>query len=191
MTVQPKLTTVAACRVAGLDRDRFNEHVASGAFGCAPKTVPGRARLFEPEDMVALRLFRELLDDGLNAKKAGDIACSVALVAKLHPDEPSISYVENYFSGGGAAFPASQVPEASKWDEVLFSGTDIRKVTTFRISKLRELIAHYTEEERAIIGPNDDPLPDEARILKNRYEYGLITSHEFAEEMSKLIGKDD
>lgn len=154
MTVQPKLTTVAACRVARLDRDRFNEHVAAGHFGCAPATVPGRARLFEPDDMIALWLFRELMDDGYNARKAGAIACAVGEAAKFNPEAPSISYVESYFPGGHA-FPSDQVPAPGEWDTVFFSGTDIRKVTTFRISKMRELIAHYTEEERSIIGRDD------------------------------------
>ncbi|MGE4324155.1 MAG: hypothetical protein AB7E60_14155 [Sphingobium sp.] len=154
MTNAPKLTTKAACRVARIDRDRFNEHVAAGHFGCAPNTVPGRARLFEPDDMIALWLFRELMDDGYNARKAGAVACAVGEAAKINPDAPSISYVESYFPGGHA-FPSDQVPDASKWNDVLFSGTDIRKVTTFRIGKLRELIAHYTEEERSIIGEDD------------------------------------
>lgn len=154
MTIKPKLTTTAACHVAGLNRDRFNEHVAAGAFGCAPNTVPGRARLFDPDDMIALRLFRELMDDGFDARRAGEIACAVALAAKLSRNERSISYVESYFAGG-SAHPTSQVPAPAEWDNVLFSGTDIRKVTTFRIGKLREIIAHYTEEERSIIGPAD------------------------------------
>jgi len=155
MPIIPKLTTQAACRVAGLHRDRFNEHVAAGHFTCAPPTTPGRARLFEPDDVLALRLFRDLLDDGFNAATAGRIACEIATAAKLHPNEPTISYVQNYFSGG-SAHPSSIVPAASEWDKVVFSGTDIRKVTTFRIGKLREMIERYTEEERAIIGEPDE-----------------------------------
>jgi len=154
MAIQPKLTTQAACRVARLHRDRFNEHVAAGHFGCAPATVPGRARLFDPDDMIALWLFRELMDDGFDARHAGTIACAVAECARFYPEAAAISYVQSYFSGG-TAHPASAVPASDEWDEVLFSGTDIRKVTTFRIGKLREMIAHYTEEERSIIGPDD------------------------------------
>ncbi|MBS9476076.1 hypothetical protein [Ancylobacter radicis] len=156
MQIVPKLTTVAACRVARLDRDRFNEHVAAGRFGCAPATVPGRARLFDPDDMIALWLFRELMDDGFDAVHAGRIACSVAECARLNPEARSISYVQDYFQPvRGRAFPSDEVPAASAWDTVKFSGTDIRKVTTFRIGKMREMIAHYTEEERAIIGERD------------------------------------
>lgn len=160
MTISPKLTAIAACRVAGIDRDRFNEHVAAGRFPCAPATVPGRARLFDPDDMIALWLFREQMDDGFDASTAGYIACEVARAAREHPEARTISYVEDYFRGArgasrGRAFPAEKVPPPDKWDSVLLSGTDIRKVTTFRIGKLREMIAHYTEEERAIIGESD------------------------------------
>lgn len=159
MSMPPKLTTQAACRVAGLHRDRFNEHVAAGNFGCAPSTIPGRARLFDPDDMIALRLFRELMDDGHDAKRAGEIACTVAQAAKLHPNDRQIAYVEDYFYSGGIAMPASEVPSPDKWDGkdalICPGGTDIRKVTTFRIGKLREIIAHYTEQERSVVGERE------------------------------------
>lgn len=160
--IKPRLTTKAACRVVGIDRDRFNEHVAAGNFQCAPATVPGRARLFDPDDMIALWLFKEFLDDGTDAKTAGALACEIAQCAKLNPDAPTVSLVYSYFPTPHA-FPTSTVPDAAEWDEVLFSGTDIRKVLTYRISKLRRMLVHYTEEERSIIGEDDDPEPPSGR----------------------------
>lgn len=156
MAVVPKLTTVAACRVARIKRDRFNEFVAAGQFNCAPGTIPGRSRLFDPDDMIALWLFRELMDDGFDARMAGDIACKVAFLARFNPDARAISYVQDYHGHDGEACLAERVPDPSKWDSVALSGKGIRKVTTFRISKLREMIAHYTEEERSIIGADDE-----------------------------------
>ncbi|MBC9207527.1 hypothetical protein IBL26_11840 [Roseomonas aerophila] len=151
-----KLTTAAACRVARIDRDRFNEHVAAGRFGCAPSTVPGRARLFDPDDMIALWLFRELMEDGFDASVAGMMACEVANAARIAPNATAITYVQSYFDkAGGHAYPADEVPASSDWDTKLFSGTDIRKATTFRIGKMRKLIEFYTEEERSIVGEND------------------------------------
>ncbi len=152
----PKLTTAAACRVARIDRDRFNEHVAAGRFRCAPSTVPGRARLFDPDDMIALWLFRDLMDDGYEAAKAGFIACEVANAARRHPDAGAITFVEDYFEPrGGNAVPADQVPTSSEWDHAFFGGTNIRKTTTFNITHLRRLIAHYTDEERSVVGERD------------------------------------
>lgn len=151
----PRLTTKAACRVARIDRDRFNEHSAAGRFPCAPATVPGRARLFDPDDMIALWLFRELMEDGYDAATAGAIGCAVALSARQNPQARTISFVQDYFGNRGFACPSDVVPDPTEWDTVYFSGTDIRKVTTFRIGKLRELIAHGTEEERSVIGEDD------------------------------------
>jgi len=149
-----KLTTSAACRVARVDRDRFNEHVAAGRFPCAPETVPGRARLFDPDDMIALCLFRELMDDGLDATRSGRIACAVAEAARRNPDEPFIAYVEYYVGKiGDTAFP-EQVLDATKRG-YLRRGLPIRKVTSFNVGKLRELIASGTDEERSIVGEND------------------------------------
>ena len=88
----PKLTTKAACRVARIDRDRLNEHIAAGVYNCAPETIPGRARLFEPNDMIGLWLFRELMDDGFDARNAGKIACAIAIAARRNSEAPAISW---------------------------------------------------------------------------------------------------
>jgi hypothetical protein len=156
MSATPKLTTTAACRVARLDRDRFNENVAAGNFQCAPATVPGRARLFDPDDMISLWLFRELMEDGFSKEWAGKIACEVGEAARRNPNAPAISFVYGYFYPvSGDAMPADEVPSSNEWDTTMLGGTDIRKTMTFNIKKLRALIAHYTEEERSIIGPDD------------------------------------
>lgn len=154
MSIVLKLTTLAACRVARINRDRLNEHVALGHFQCAPVTVPGRARLFDPDDMIALWLFRELMEDGFDAASAGVISCAVGSAARCNPTALAISYVEIY-AGTGNAYPADEVPAASEWEHKLFSGSDIRKVTTFNIAKIRRLVAHGTEVESSIIGERD------------------------------------
>ena len=154
----PKLTTVAACRVARLDRQRFNEHVSNGDYPCAPPTVQGRTRWFEnPNDLVPLMLFRQLMDDGVSPAKAGRIACAIGQVAREYPDEKIISYVDDYFYGDGTAALPSDVPAPELWDQAagFFMGTDIRKVTHHNIGKLRRLIAHYAAEEASIIGADD------------------------------------
>jgi hypothetical protein len=152
----PRLKTKAACRVAKIDRDRFNEHIAAGRFGCAPPTIPGRARLFDPDDMIALWLFRDLMEDGLGADKAGIIACTVARAARDNPDASTITFVDDYFQpSSGRAFPSEQVPHSKDWQTHLFSGTNVRKTTTFNIEYTRRMIADRTEEERSIIGEDD------------------------------------
>lgn len=155
MNLKPKISTTIACRVARIDRDRFNEAISAGFFKCAPKTIPGRARYFEPEDMIAVCLYRELLEDGMTKERAGHVACSVSNAAKRNPDADYISLVNDYFNGWGDSYPADEVPSFENWDKVNFSGSDIRKVTTFNVAKLRKLIAHYTAEELSYHGPED------------------------------------
>jgi hypothetical protein len=146
MEIVPKLTTTLACRVARIDRDRFNEAVASGHFNCAPETTPGRARIFHPEDMIALWLYRELLDDGYRKDFAGQMACAVSSAARRNPNAPTITFLQGYFGPGvGEAVTADRVPNAETWSQANFDGTDIRKTTTFNIQKLRELISFRTE----------------------------------------------
>ena len=142
----PKVSTSIACRIVGLNRDRFNEYIAAGHYGCAPSTVPGRTRLFGPDDLLTLMLFKRLMDDGYTVEAAGKIACAIGTVAQCYPEARAVSYVETYI-GSGTAMLTKDVPPAEDWDTVTISGCDIRKVTTFRIGKERDLVAHYTDEE--------------------------------------------
>ncbi|BBC74405.1 conserved hypothetical protein [Altererythrobacter sp. B11] len=152
--IKTRLATKIACRVVGLDRDRFNEHVAAGNFPCAPETIPGRARYFDPDDMIGLWLFKEFLDEGVDAPVAGRMACEIMRCARQHPDAPTISLVYHYFPSFEAV-PSTVVPEPSSWDEALLSGRDIRKVLTYRVSKLRQMIDHHTKVEINMHGDDD------------------------------------
>ena len=148
------LSTIMACKVAGLDRQRFNEAVSAGFYSCAPETVPGKSRKFAPDDVIGLRLYRELLDDGHTKQRAGQVACAVAIAAKFNPSSKAISYVEDYFFAGGTAYPAEQVPPPEMWDQEggFLGGTDIRSVMTFNVAKIRKLIDHYIETEASHLG---------------------------------------
>jgi hypothetical protein len=83
---RPKLETARACRVVRLDRDILNEAISSGVLPCVPRVEPGRPRYYDPDDMLALWLYRELRDDGVEKATAGEIACAVADAARQYPD---------------------------------------------------------------------------------------------------------
>ncbi len=156
MAIRPKLTPIAACRVAQIDRDRLNEDIAAGYFPCAPRTTPGRARLFDPDDMVSLWLYRELQSDGFGKQAAGIIACEVGRKAREVPEADVITFVQTYFDrAGGHACTHSEALSPEEWQTHLLGGTDVRKATTFNIAKIRALIERYTEEERSVIGPEE------------------------------------
>jgi hypothetical protein len=156
-----RLTSKRACRVAGIDHDRLNEHAAAGRYPCAPSTIRGRTRVFDPDDMLALVLFTVLLEDGFAASKAGPIACEVAAAARQHPEARAISYVRSNavksgFTVDGAALPASSLPDPESWNKQLFGDVDlIERTMTFNVWQYRERIAKRTEEEALIIGEED------------------------------------
>lgn len=89
------------------------------------------------------------------ANAPGRVACAIAFRARMAPDAAAISYVEDYFTGHGAAYRAEDVPDHSKWDVAVLNESDIRKVTTFNVAKARKLIAHYTAEALSVQGSED------------------------------------
>lgn len=70
-----RLRSAIALRVVNMDRQKFNEAVASKAYPCAPSTLAGQARLFGKDDLLTLFLFARLREFGLSDKRAGALAC--------------------------------------------------------------------------------------------------------------------
>lgn len=151
MPIAPKLTTIAACRAAGLNRDRFNEYVAAGDFDCAPSTVPGRTRLFTADDMVTLVVFRQLLDDGVSSRRAGQLACAAGRAAAESPEEEEILVYEPHV-GSMWSFPASKAPAITDY----LSGISIKRRIGFNIGHVRRMVEHAIEEELSVIGERDE-----------------------------------
>ncbi|MBC9245164.1 hypothetical protein H4P12_00185 [Paracoccus sp. 11-3] len=116
--------------------------------------MAGRTRYFEPDDMISIWLYRELMEGGYSREAAGRIACAICVKATVHPEAKAIAYVETYVGSRHACLP-EDVPSADQWDTALFSGSDIRRVTTFNIEKMRRLIAHATAEKLRTFGSED------------------------------------
>lgn len=154
MNEPARLTAAIACRVANLDRDRFNEHVAGGNFYCAPSTTAGRTRLFTADDMIALMLFSQLLDENIPAKRAGLIACTVGDFAVRNPTHPIVAFFETEIASPFAG-PFGDVPKPDKWSDARFSGQRLKKVTLFNVQRVRQNIQSGIEYERSIIGDVD------------------------------------
>lgn len=151
---KPRLTTRAACRVAGLHPDRLNEYIAGDIYNCAPHTSQGRGRIFFAEDILGLWLFRDLMDCGTSPKHAAAIACKVSGRAKEDPDAKIISYVR-LVVGSSLALPADQVPALERWGSTTFSGSEILEVRHFHVALIRRRIMEMIEEEQATIGEPD------------------------------------
>lgn len=52
-----KFRTKAACRIAKVDPQRFNEIASDGTYPCAPATKAGVSRVFDEVDIAALYIF--------------------------------------------------------------------------------------------------------------------------------------
>ncbi len=69
--------TGAACRIARIERKKFDAVMASGEYTCAPKAPPGLPRIFEVPDLIGLFLFARQIERGQSVKQASLIACRV------------------------------------------------------------------------------------------------------------------
>lgn len=50
-------STVRAAEIVRMDRQRLNEDIASGIYPCAPATRAGKGRVWDENDLIALRLY--------------------------------------------------------------------------------------------------------------------------------------
>lgn len=79
------LPVVKACRLAGVERDRFNLAVHQKHYPCAPEVVPGSTRKFDRDDFIALAVYGHFLRRGFSSAVAGDLACRVRTLLDNDP----------------------------------------------------------------------------------------------------------
>lgn len=90
-------TTKLACEIANINSDRFNEAVHANFYPCAPKTTAGKARTFDVNDIVSLRIYQRAMDAGMSAAAAGYKACKVREFMQAHPDASRVFIVSTDF----------------------------------------------------------------------------------------------
>ena len=91
-----KIRAPLACRIARVDRDRFNEAVAKGDYPCAPKPGHGRTREFAIHEVIGLFVYGRLIESGTSPRNAGHLACEAARLARIidgFEDEVGLSFV--------------------------------------------------------------------------------------------------
>lgn len=143
MRVRNKL----ACKIAGLNPDRFNETIAAGQYGCAPHTAAGSARIYEADDVVCLCIFKMLTDAGMSAARAGHYACE----AKYQMTSEGVTHVSVLHTFAGANFTIGRRLGA---DEAIQPSGPKPLEITFDIEALRNYVAATLkyEDENRIIG---------------------------------------
>lgn len=148
--------TAAACRIARLDRQKFNDLMASGEYDCAPRTSPGVPRVFELHDLIALYLFTRLIERGRTVRQASDTACRVhgvladaVLNSRDLPDHVAIAYGimgSSYACEGSDANPKGNVFLAGG------ASNPIMLSEIWNITNLRYDVERGLAEENRIVG---------------------------------------
>lgn len=147
MTLRFRAT--AACNIAGLERYRLNEYISNKTYPCAPFTGPGRPRIFVEHDLIGLWIFAQLIEcHKYKAKDAGQVACEVVKVLRMHPEENEIII---HASVGGTLFtsPGSQHDPQKK-----ALGEDLPMFMSNRIhiDNVRAIVRSAIELEQNTIG---------------------------------------
>lgn len=140
-----------AAEIANIDRQRFNEAVAEGFYPCAPTTVKGRARTFGFHDLLALKLYGELLREGVTPRHAGSVACSFLAFLAECPDAERAVHVR-----GQMGSPSWVRPETFNAASTHISGVGIQSTREWRLENWRDYIIHSLEEAANVVGVKDE-----------------------------------
>lgn len=149
-TTNFKATTALACEIAMTNPDRFNEAVSAGYFPCAPKTTPGKARRFDVNDIIVLRLYQRFLDAGLSPVNAGNKACHIRDFLTTHPDADQV-----YIVSPSIGSPYYLTEFDPKNQNVPFDGPhsrDVISVEVWNFHYLRGRIVHEINDAAMTVG---------------------------------------
>lgn len=132
-----------ACEIASIDPQRFNEMVHAGHYPCAPATRPGSARIFEIDEIVALRIFGNLLKMGVPPERAGNIACQAF---GQFADDPDVSRMVFLIRRNGAMHMVKRTKADNDSLPEFALAMDIPEMREFVLSQLEY------ERENQVIG---------------------------------------
>ncbi|WP_414474307.1 hypothetical protein [Microvirga sp. M2] len=146
-----KARTALATEIAMVNRQRFNEAVAEGFYPCAPATVRGSTRLFDVNDIVTLRIYGRLLDEGMVPRAAGATACGLRTLLAQYPEAERVVHVTTSM-GSPVWMPSDQFDKNAE----MMSGMDIVSVREWFLKFTRARVIHELEQEAYTVGPRDD-----------------------------------
>ncbi|GJE46187.1 hypothetical protein [Methylobacterium soli] len=145
-----KARTALATEIALVNRQRFNEAVAEGFYPCAPSTVRGATRLFDVNDIVTLRIYGRLLDEGMIPRSAGQVACGLRTLLAQHPDAERVVHVTTSMGS-----PVWLRADEFDRDATDMSGTDIVSAREWYLKYTRGRVIRDLEEESNALGSDD------------------------------------
>ena len=145
-----KAKAALASQIAMIDREKFNGAVADGFYPCAPSTVRGSTRVFDVNDIVCLRVYGKLLEEGLPPRFAGTRACGLRELLSRYPDAERVVYVEPDL-GSGVWKLSEDFDSASDF----ISGISISSVREHRLKNIRDRVVFDLTEAASVIGDDD------------------------------------
>ncbi|QIB32671.1 hypothetical protein [Ancylobacter pratisalsi] len=154
-----RATTALAAEIARIDRQRFNEAVASGLYTCAPETVAGRARSFGLVDLVVLFIYGRLLDEGITPRHAGAAACRLLTYFQEMPlvgeEWMKLDHIVYVVFEGQPLTSAWRQSGALDRGAVLLGGREVLSERKWNLKLIRERISARLreEDEERVIGP--------------------------------------
>lgn len=166
-----KIRAPLACRIARVDRDRFNEAVARGEYPNPPAAGPGRPRPFLIPDVVGLFVWGRLLERGLSPSAAGHYASEVARRAKQiegHENDLTVCRlqttmdIEYYISGTRALTPKRKQELEEQLGLQIISpnaieigGDSVLSQENWQIGNIRKIIDRAIEDYRNTLGEEE------------------------------------
>jgi hypothetical protein len=152
-----RFRTQSACRIAGIDRDRFNEAVAAGNYPCAPKVARGATRVFDEIDLVALFNYGRLIEQDIQPMKAGRLACHIVQCLRESStngiDEEKVVVVATT-SGGYFAFAGSHIHNGLRAIQGMPGLVFLR--FDFDVANVLALIRRESQDELSVFGEEDE-----------------------------------
>lgn len=146
-----RFRTQTACRIARIDRDRFNEAVAAGNYPCAPSVDRGATRVFNESELIALFYYGRLLENDWPPKLAGKLACQLSDFLQEAPQaEEAVIII-------GSGFP-----QVMNGDELNFKPRELHGTglvwqrLAIDVGNIRKKVCEQIEEEISVIGPDDE-----------------------------------
>lgn len=154
-----KFRTAVACRIARIDRDRFNEAVAAGNYPCAPRTDRGATRVFDVNDLIALRYYGQLLNFGIAPRTAGYWACELLQAVRCEPetDEIILCFGNEGIEHAVTRESVSQIANETERNQILHGDAffPVLHRICVDIRAIRGLVKFEIERELSVIGPDD------------------------------------
>lgn len=139
--------TRLACQIALIDPNRFNELVAAGSYPCAPPTRAGSARVFQVNDIVALKVYALLTEEGVIPSRAGPVACGLRELLTEHPSATRVVHIRTAVGSGGWFLREHVEPDVE-----IMGGSEIIYAREWFLASVRRRVEHELLDEAGILG---------------------------------------